>query len=137
MESAYRILCGALGVSFVLFGLACFAAFFQFQAPGGEGLGGPLAVGPNGVYFVAFTGCCLVGWGGCLLGAARDPIAAPWIATATAFALVLNALYRMVAWLIGDYHELANLPRIEAGAFLAVAVALLWLRPTPKLAQEA
>jgi len=35
----------------------------------------------------------------------------------------------MAAWVIGDYHELANLPRVEAGMFLLVALALLWLRP--------
>ncbi len=131
MAAAYRILCGVLGVAFVVFGLGCFATFFQYQAPGSEGVGGPLAVGPNGVYFVAFTGSCLVGWGGCLLGAARRPEAAPWIATATAVGLVLNAVYRMIAWLIGDYHELGHLPRIEAGLFLAIALALIWLRPAP------
>jgi len=87
-------------------------------------------VGPNGAYFVAFTGSCLVAWSGCLLGAARHPTAAPWIATATSFGLVLNAVYRMAAWFVGDYHALGELPRIEAGIFLALALAFLWLRPT-------
>ena len=35
----------------------------------------------------------------------------------------------MVAWLVGDYHALGNLPRIEAGILLALALAFLWLRP--------
>ncbi len=135
MKSAYRILCALIGGLFVLFGVLCLAQFFQSQVPGAAAEG-PLPVGPNGAYFVAFTGSCLVAWGGCVLGAARHPTAAPWIATATALGLVLNAVYRLAAWFVGDYHALGNLPRIEAGIFLAVALALLWLRP-PRAAAAA
>ncbi len=135
MVRAYRILCGVLGVAFVVFGLGAFVSFFGFHAPGSAGLGEPLPVGPNGVYFVAFTGSCLVGWGGCLLGAARRPEAAPWIATATATGLVLNAVYRIFVWILGDYHALGNLPRVEAGLFLLLALALLWLRPPASAAK--
>lgn len=129
MQSAYRILCALIGVSFVLFGVIFLAQFFQSQMPGAAAEG-PLPVGPNGAYFVAFTGSCLIAWGGCVLGAARHPTAAPWIATTTALGLVLNAVYRLAAWFVGDYHALGNLPRIEAGIFLALALALLWLRPS-------
>ncbi|MAE96372.1 MAG: hypothetical protein CL910_17110 [Deltaproteobacteria bacterium] len=129
MAATYRILCGALGLGMLLGGLAFFASFFQFQMPNSPGLGEPLPVGVNGIYFVAFTGCCLVAWGGCLLGAARDARAAPWIGTWTAVALVLNAVYRLMVWLVGDYHALGNLPRAEAAVFLLLALALLWTRP--------
>ncbi len=132
--ASYRILCGVLGVAMVLFGLGSFFAFFGFHAPGSAGMGEPLPVGPNGAYFVAFTGSCLVAWGGCLLGAARQPEAAPWIATATAWGLALNAVYRILVWVVGDYHALGNLPRIEAGLFLLFALALIWLRPRPSTA---
>jgi len=132
--ASYRILCGVLGVAMVLFGLGSFVAFFGFHAPGSTGMGDPLPVGPNGAYFVAFTGSCLVAWGGCLLGAARQPEAAPWIATATAWGLALNAVYRILAWVVGDYHALGNLPRVEAGLFLLFALALIWLRPRPTTA---
>ena len=137
MLAGYRILCGVLAVAFVVFGLALLGSFFAFHAPGSPGMGDPLPVGPNGAYFVAFTGCCLVGWGGCLLGAARQPEAAPWIATATALALVLNAVYRIFVWILGDYHALGNLPRVEAALMLLLALALLWLRPPVPAAQAA
>ncbi len=126
---AYRLLCGVLGTAFIVFGLMLFAAFFGSQAPGSPGIEGPLAVGPNGAYFVAFTGCALVGWGGCLLGAAREPESTGWIATATAVALVLNAVYRLAVWVVGDYHALGNLPRIEAAILLVAALGMIWLRP--------
>ena len=116
----------------VLFGLASFVAFFGFSRPGKcRAWAIPCPVGPNGAYFVAFAGSCLVAWGGCLLGAARQPEAAPWIATASAFGLTLNAVYRIVVWIVGDYHLLGNLPRTEAAIFLLCALALIWLRPRP------
>lgn len=126
---AYRLLCGVLGTAFVVFGLSLLVAFFASQAPGSPGIEGPLAVGPNGAYFAAFTGCALVGWGGCLLGAAREPQSAPWIATATAVALVLNAVFRLAAWVVGDYQALGNLPRVEAAILLVAALGMIWLRP--------
>lgn len=134
MRSAYSLLCALVGGIGGLAGVVFLASFFQSQAPGAVAAG-PLPVGPNGAYFLAFTGSCLMAWSACLLGAARHPTAAPWIATATSFGLVLNAVYRMAAWLVGDYHSLGNLPRIEAGIFLALALAFLWLRPTRTVAE--
>jgi len=88
------------------------------------------------MYFVAFTGCALVAWGGGLLGAARRPEGSRALGTATAVGLVLAALYRMVAWLMGDYAFLGNLLRGEAALFLLLALAFVWLRPPAAPVQE-
>lgn len=125
---AYRLLCGLLGGVFVAAGLACVGSFFAAQAPGGA-VPGPIPLGVGGVYFLAFTGCALVGWGGALLGAVRRPETQRAVGTATAFALVLMALYRMVAWLLGDYAFLGDLLRVEAAVFGVLALAFVWLRP--------
>ena len=46
--------------------------------------------------------------------------------------LVLCAVMRIAAWVVGDYYtSLGELPRIEAAVFLGVALALVWLRPAP------
>ncbi|TMA36468.1 MAG: hypothetical protein E6J87_00515 [Deltaproteobacteria bacterium] len=126
--TAYRALCGAVGALFVVSGLICFAGFFRAQAPGGE-MAGPIPLGVGGLYFLAFTGCALVGWGGALLGAARQPHTHRTVGTAAAFALVMMAVYRIAAWLIGDYAFLGNLPRVEAAVLLLFALAFVWLRP--------
>ncbi len=125
---AYVILCAILGTLLCLIGLVLFAQFFRFHAPGG--LGVPvLAMGPNGHYFVAFAGSACVAWGGALIGAARHPEHSRTLGTATAVALVMSALYRIVAWIVGDYALLGNLLRGEAACFLLLAVAFVWLRP--------
>jgi hypothetical protein len=124
----YRILCGVLGLLLVVLGLAFFAAFFQYHAPGSPPAA-PIPVGPGGAYFQAMAGCALVAWGGILLGAARRPRAAPWIASVTALALVLNAFYRILAWLVGDYAYLGHLLRVEAAIMLLLALAFVWLKP--------
>jgi hypothetical protein len=126
--TAYRILCGFVGGLFVLSGLGFVASFFRSLAPGGE-LSGPIPLGVGGAYFLAFSGCALVGWGGSLLGAARQPRAYRAAGTATAFALVLMAAYRIAAWFFGDYEFLGNILRVEAGGMLLVALAFVWLRP--------
>jgi len=128
---AYRALCGGLGGLLVVVGAAFFVGFFRALLPGGE-VPGPLPVGPNGAYFIAFTGCALIGWGGGLLGAARHPEAGRTIGTATAVALVFSALYRIFGWFMGDYAGLGDLLRVEAAVFLLLALAFVWLRP-PKL----
>jgi hypothetical protein len=125
---AYRALCGIAGALFVASGLVCFAGFFTAQAPGG-GVAGPIPLGVGGLYFLALTGCALVGWGGGLVGAARHPRTHRTVGTTTAFALVLMAVYRIAAWFIGDYAFLGDLPRVEAAVFLLVALAFVWLRP--------
>jgi len=126
----YRILCGLLGLMLALTGLVLFGSFIQYQMPGSPPAA-PIPVGPGGAYFMAFTGSALVAWGGVLLGAARHPAAAPWIASATAVGLVLSALYRILAWLIGDYAFLGNLLRVEAAVMLLLALAFVWLKPQP------
>ncbi len=126
----YRVLMGTLGVAWVVFGLGLVAAFFLYQRPGSLPL---IPTGPIGHYFVAFTGCALMGWGGAMLGSARDPVslASRTVGTATAFVFVLMALVRMVAWAIGDYASwLGDVPRQEAAVFLGLALLLVWLRPT-------
>lgn len=124
---AYSVLCGLLGALWTLGGLLLFASFFAYHAPNSEPV---IPTGPAGFYFVAFTGCALVAWGGCLLAAARRPATARGIGTATALALVLCAVYRMAAWLVGDYYVWpGELLRIEAAVLLALALAFVWLRP--------
>ena len=133
MARAYSILCGALGVLLVLAGFLFFAQFFRFHMPGGVGLEA-LPMGPNGHYFVAMSGAALVSWGGCLWGAARNASYARTVGTASAVGFVMCAIYRMLAWLVGDYALVGNLLRVEAAIFLLLALALVWLRPaqTPK-----
>ena len=126
----YRIVCGLLGALFVVFGLGAFGSFFGYHAPGGAPPE-PFQLGPHGMYFVAFTGCALVAWGGALLGAVRRPAGSRTIGTASAWALVLMATYRMAAWIVGDYAALGDLLRVEAAVFLFFALALVWLRPPP------
>ena len=126
----YRVLMGTLGVAWVVLGFGLVAAFFLDQRPGSVPL---IPTGPIGRYFVAFTGCALIGWGSAMVGAAREPASSTsrTVGTATAFVLILMAGVRMVAWAIGDYASwLGEVPRQEATALLLVALALVWLRPT-------
>jgi hypothetical protein len=124
----YRFLVGTLAIAMALFGLALVADFFLYQRPNSVPA---IPTGPVGHYFVAFTGCALLGWAGGLMGAARDPLSSRSVGTATAFVMALMAVIRMVAWVIGDYTVwLGNLPRTEAGVLLLLALALVWLRPT-------
>ena len=82
---------------------------------------------------MAFAGCAMVAWGGALIGVARRPEHGAAVAIATAFALVLMALYRIAGWFLGDIAHLGELPRREAGIFLLLALAFVWLRPrTPR-----
>ena len=126
--TAYRVLCGFVGGLFVLSGLGFVASFFRTLGSGGE-LPGPIPLGVGGAYFLAFSGCAMVGWGGSLLGAAREPLAYRAVGTATAVALVLMATYRIAAWFSGDYAFLGNVLRVEAGGMLLFALAFAWLRP--------
>lgn len=132
---AYRILSGAFGALLVLFGLVLFVGFFRYQVPHSVPA---IPTGPVGHYFVAFTGCALVAWGGGLLGVARDPKTGRALATATALALVMSAVYRMAGWVVGDYYVwLGDLPRGEAALFLALALGFVWLRPRARATPEA
>jgi hypothetical protein len=124
----YRIVMGSLGVTCVLFGAAMIATFFLYQRPHSVPM---VPTGPIGHYFVAFTGCAMIGWGGGLVGAARAPLASRSVGTLTILVLILMAVIRMVAWVIGDYYAwLGDLPRTEASGLLLLALALIWLKPT-------
>lgn len=126
----YRVLMGSLGVAWVLFGLVLVATFFLDQRPNARLL---VPTGPIGRYFVAFTGCAMLGWGSAMIGAAREPDSSTsrTVGTATVFVLILMAGVRMFAWAIGDYASwLGEVPRQEATALLGVALLLVWLRPT-------
>ena len=116
-----------LGAAFVLVGATSIFGFFAYHWPGNDLA---LPTGPTGVYFVAFAGFAMIGWGGCLIAAAKRPEIGRSIGTATAVALVLGAVVRMVAWFVGDYYVFPGAAlRGEATAFLILALAFLWLRP--------
>ena len=66
----YSMLCRVLGVLLVAVGLLMLASFFRSLLPGAAPAFA-VPIGPNGMYFVAFTGCALVGWGGSLFAAVR------------------------------------------------------------------
>lgn len=127
MLRIYAVLCGVVGTAFVLLGVVFLGVFGTSLMPGSSS---PFRfpLGPNGFYFVAFTGSALIGWGGCLVGAARRG-GGRSIGTATAVGLVLAAIHRMLAWLMGDFAWAGELPRLEAGLFLVLALGFVWLRP--------
>ncbi len=85
---------------------------------------------------MGFAGTLLVTWGACLLAAVRAPAVSRGIGTATAVGLVLNAVFRMLAWFSGEYAEVGNLPRAEAAVMLLLALGFIWLRP-PRMRQAA
>lgn len=124
----YRLLMGSLGIASFLFGIAMIATFFLYQRPGSTPL---VPTGPIGHYFIALAGCALIGWAGGLIGAARDPMGSRTVGTLTIVVLVVMALIRMIAWVIGDYASwLGSAMRTEALGMLIVALLLVWLKPT-------
>jgi len=127
MARSYSLLCRTCGVLLLLGGVGFVLSSFRALAPGAESVT-PFPMGPNGLYFFAFTGCALVGWGGALF-AAPAGAAGRRLGTTTALALALMALYRMAVWVMGDVWWLGELPRIEAALFLLIALAFVWLRP--------
>jgi hypothetical protein len=127
--SLYRVLSGSLGIALLLFGAVLTLSFFAYQVPDSAPA---IPTGPVGYYFVAFTGCALMGWGGGLMGVVRRPEAGRTVGTMTALALTLMAVVRITAWVVGDYSQwLGELPRAEAALFLLLALAFIWLRPAP------
>ncbi len=127
MKRSYVFLCWTCGAGFLLIGLwLCFAAL-QSRGPDAAGIL-PFPLGPQGYYFVAFSGCALVAWGGCLVGAARGH-GARAVGTATAVGLVLAAFFRMLFWFLGDMAWVGDVLRAEAAVMLLLALAFVWLRP--------
>jgi hypothetical protein len=131
--TAYRVLCAAVTVLLLLLGFALLYGFVggtimpERAAPTAQGL----ITNYWGYYMMGFAGALLFAWGGCLFSAALRPAISRGIGTATAFGLVINAIFRMMAWFSGEYAEVGNLPRIEAAIMLALALAFVWLRPPP------
>jgi hypothetical protein len=116
-----------MGAIALAFGFMLTASFFLYQRPFSDP---GIPTGPVGYYFVAFSGCALMGWGGGLIGAARAPETSRTVTTVTAWVLCFMAVVRMTAWFVGDYSTwLGELPRLEAGVLLLVALLLVWLRP--------
>lgn len=123
---SYAALCAVVGALLSLLGIALFLTFFRYHAPNGSS---PFPTGPGGHYFIAFSGCTTLAWGGCLFAARREPVLARALAVPTVIGFTLMAVYRMLVWLLGDYYSLGNLPRTEAAIFLLIALAFVWLRP--------
>ena len=82
-----------------------------------------------GYYILAFAGSALIAWGGCLVAAVRRPEEATGVATATAVALILGSMVRLLAWYSGEYRMADDPLRLEAGVLALVALAFVWLRP--------
>jgi len=136
---SYRILCAALGTLWIVLGFALIGMFFRFQTSGfspGE-LEMALPLDGWGVYMAAMAGCAMVGWGGGLIGAARRPDTNRTVGTFTALALVLMGFYRISAWVMGDYPDVAPALRVESVVFLLLALAFVWLRPRGAAVPEA
>ncbi|MBI3770059.1 MAG: hypothetical protein HY271_16425 [Deltaproteobacteria bacterium] len=83
----------------------------------------------SGYYILAFAGSTLVAWGGCLVAAVRDPERASGVGTATAAALILASVLRLLAWYSGEYRLADDQLRLEAGALAIVALGFVWLKP--------
>jgi hypothetical protein len=82
-----------------------------------------------GYYILAFAGAALVAWGGCLVAAVRDPVRASGVGTATATALILASILRLLAAYSGEYRLVDTQLRIEAGVLVIVALGFIWLKP--------
>lgn len=129
---AYRVLCGAMGGLLILAGLAFALQFFRYHGfayANPPGTPNPFPLDAYAVYFIALAGCAFLGWGAGLVAAARRPALGRGIGSATALALVLMALHRIVGWMLGDYPLFDALLRTEAALFLLLALAFVWLRP--------
>lgn len=127
----YRIIAAVLMVLCFLIGAELLRSFFdQTVLPAAMAPGPPL-VPTNywGLYMMGFAGALLLTWGAMLVAAVRAPALARAIGTASAFGLVINAIFRVAAWLSGEYAEAGNIPRVEAAIMLLLALGFIWLRP--------
>ena len=125
----YRVLCVFLGLCWLAVGANLFAMFLGYHSPGGRSEGLFSTMGPYGHYMAAFAGCALLVWALLLLAAAWRPFEGQSVAAATVFGLVLCAVYRMIAWTVGDYADVRDLLQLESAVFLVLALAFVWLCP--------
>lgn len=82
-----------------------------------------------GYYILGFAGTALLAWGGCLVAAVRDPVGAAGVGTATAAALVVSSILRLLAAYSGEYRVVDVQLRVEGGVLALAALAFLWLKP--------
>ena len=133
---AYRILSALMVVLLYLVGAGLLVGFLRGTLiPGSDGSTQALT-NYWGFYMMGFAGAELWAWGACLLSAVIAPSTARTVGTATAFGLVVNAIFRLIAWFSGEYAEVHNLPRIEAAVMLVLALGFIWLRPPRMEASE-
>jgi hypothetical protein len=131
----YRMLSGLTVALLFLIGAALLRGFLLGTVmPGSRAELGPVQTDYWGFYMMGFTGAALWAWGACLVSAVIAPASARTVGTATAFGLVVNAIFRLIAWFSGEYAEVHNLPRIEAAIMLLLALGFIWLRP-PRIAE--
>jgi hypothetical protein len=136
----YRLLAATTAAACFVIGLLCIAAFLDravFQV-----FARPLFdTNYWGYYILAFAGSTLVAWGGCLVTAVRDPVHASGVGTATAAALILASILRLLAWYSGEYRLAADQLRVEAAVLAVVALGFVWLKPArvarPELEESA
>lgn len=124
LSAAVMILCFAIG------GLLLVAFFINVLVPASmQPRTQAFPTNYWGYYMVGFAGTLLITWGACLMAVVRTPTLARGVGTASAVGLVLNAVFRMLAWFSGEFAEVGNLPRIEAAIMLLLALGFIWLRP--------
>ena len=124
----YRLLAAATAGLCFLIGIVFIAAFLDralFQV-----FARPLFdTNYWGYYILAFAGSALIAWGGCLVAVVRRPEEAIGVGTATAVALILGSIVRLLAWYSGEYRMADDPFRFEAGALALAALGFVWLRP--------
>ena len=109
----YRVLSGLTVALLFLIGAALLRGFLLGTVmPGSPAELGPVQTNYWGFYMMGFAGGALWAWGACLVSAVIAPASARTVGTATAFGLVVNAIFRLLAWFSGEYAEVHNLPRI-------------------------
>jgi hypothetical protein len=125
---AYRLLAAATALLCFLVGLLFIVAFLDRALF-------PVFARPLfdtnywGYYVLAFAGSALIAWGGCLIAAVRDPRRSIGIATATAAALIVAGILRLLAWYSGEFRDAAEQLRFEAALLVVLALGFVWLRP--------
>jgi len=129
---SYRILSGVMLALLFVIGTVLLRGFVAGTImPGSVEGPTPFQTDYWGFYMMGFAGAVLWAWGACLVSAVVAPATARAVGTATAFGLVVNAIFRLIAWFSGEYAEIHNLPRIEAAIMLLLALGFIWLRPPP------